>query len=67
MHLKERKVGKGVHISKVGRKEDGAGLLEYALIATFVILAFIAARTSLSTSGSKAYSGLDSGMNDFLN
>ncbi len=39
MHLKERKVGKGVQIYKIGQKEDGAGLLEYALIATFVILA----------------------------
>ena len=67
MHLKERKVGKDVHISKVGQKEDGAGLLEYALIATFVILACIAARTSLSSSESKAYSGLDSSVNDFLN
>jgi Flp pilus assembly pilin Flp len=63
----KEEVVEDVVIEKNEKKQRGAGLIEYALLAAIVVGIAVVARTTLSTSASKAFSGVDSATNATLN
>lgn len=52
---------------KTESTERGAGLLEYSLLAAIVIAIGVAARITISSHSSKAYSAFNSDVEAFLN
>lgn len=63
----KEEVVEDVVIEKNEKKQRGAGLIEYALLAAIVVGISVVARTALSRNVSRAFSGVDSGLNTALN
>jgi Flp pilus assembly pilin Flp len=65
--VQKEEIVEEVVVAKKEKKQRGAGLIEYALLAAIVVGIAVVARNTLSASASKAFSGVDSATNATLN